>query len=353
MIIGTCSHWVAYFCAMKFQTGDKVLVLHSNEEGEIVDIINDKMVMVDVRGVKFPAYIDQLDFPYFKRFSEKKLFPPTRQKQYIEDVRKEKSAIKKIADGVWLSFLPVMDTDEFGDDVVEELKVHLINRTENSYHFIYRLQFFGKTEFDLKGDINSFNDFYLHDVPFADMSDSPLFSFEFSLQQSQKQKADYYETSLKLKPKSLFDKIEEIKQKGEATFTYKLFEKYPDKPEEEMFELDSLTARGIKVYRAEEGRKHLPPSREVVDLHIEKLTDNWKGLSNGEIITIQLKEFEKWYEIALAHRQSQLIIIHGIGTGKLRDEIHDLLRMKREVKSFVNQYHPSFGYGATEIYFQY
>jgi len=36
----------------------------------------------------------------------------------------------------------------------------------------------------------------------------------------------------------------------------------------------------------------------------------------------------------------------------LRDEIHDMLRLKKEVKSFVNQYHPSFGYGATEIYFK-
>ena len=58
---------------MKFQVGDRVLILHSNEEGEVVDIINNKMVMVDVRGVKFPP-IDQLDFPYFKNFSEKKMF---------------------------------------------------------------------------------------------------------------------------------------------------------------------------------------------------------------------------------------------------------------------------------------
>ena len=57
---------------MKFEVGDKVVVIHSNEEGEVVDIINNKMVMVDVRGVKFPAYVDQLDFPYFKRFTEKK-----------------------------------------------------------------------------------------------------------------------------------------------------------------------------------------------------------------------------------------------------------------------------------------
>src|SRR5512138_3620678 len=100
---------------MKFQIGDKVLVLHSNEEGEIIDIINKQMVMVDVRGVKFPAYIDQLDFPYFKKFSEKKLFPDKKQKKYIDDVKKEKQSGPKISDGMWLTFLPVMETDEFGD----------------------------------------------------------------------------------------------------------------------------------------------------------------------------------------------------------------------------------------------
>ena len=56
---------------MKFQVGDTVLVLHSHEEGMVVDIINEKMVMVEIRGVKFPAYNDQLDFPYFHRLHEK------------------------------------------------------------------------------------------------------------------------------------------------------------------------------------------------------------------------------------------------------------------------------------------
>ncbi len=338
---------------MKFQVGDKVLVLHSNEEGEVVDIINNKMVMVDVRGVKFPAYIDQLDFPYFKRFTEKKLFPQKKEKIYIDDVRKEKIPAQKIVDGVWLSFLPVFDTDEFGDDVVEQLKIHLINSTERTYNFIYNLQFFGKPEFDLKSEIKPFEDFYIHDVAFSDMSDSPSFSFEFSLLQPEKNKVDYYETFIKLKPKQLFDRIEQLKQKGEATFKYKLFDTFPDKKEEEKFDLDPLLARGIKIYNAKETRKHLPPARTVVDLHIEKLMDDWKGLSNGEILSMQIKEFEKWYDLAVAHYQAQLIIVHGLGSGRLRDEIHDILRLKREVKSFINQYHPSFGYGATEIYFQY
>src|SRR6478672_1802192 len=125
---------------MKFQVGDRVLVLHSNEEGEVIDIINDKMVMIEVRGVKFPAYIDQLDFPYFKRFTEKKLFPHKKEKKYIDDLRKEKpSREKKVADGAWLTFLPVFQTDEFGDEVVDQLKIHLVNRTEQAYNFIYHL----------------------------------------------------------------------------------------------------------------------------------------------------------------------------------------------------------------------
>ena len=91
---------------MKFQVGDRVLVLHSNEEEEVIDIINNKMVLVDVRGVKFPAYTDQLDFPYFRKFSEKKLFPKKEQKKYVDDVKKEKGTAPKVSDGVWISFLP-------------------------------------------------------------------------------------------------------------------------------------------------------------------------------------------------------------------------------------------------------
>jgi dsDNA-specific endonuclease/ATPase MutS2 len=55
----------------------------------------------------------------------------------------------------------------------------------------------------------------------------------------------------------------------------------------------------------------------------------------------------------VANRQPNLIEIHGIGSGKLRDEIHEIVIYYKEVESFVNQYHPNFGYGATEIYFGY
>jgi len=340
---------------MKFEIGDKVTVLHSNEDGEVIDIINDKMVMVEVRGVKFPAYTDQLDFPYFKQFSQQKSIPAKKPKTYIDQVPKERIVVTgaKHPPGVWLMFLPKFETDEFGDDIVDLLKVHLINGTGISYGFHYKVNYAGETGFDLKNELLINQDFYVHDIPFDHLNDNPTFACEFTLLNADKSKAEYYETSLKLKAQQLFKKIEEIKLKGEPHFSYKLFDTYPARQEQEKMDISALSAAGYKVYEASKARQHLPPARSVIDLHIEKITDDWKRLSNFEMLTLQLKEFEKYYELAVAHHQSSVIFIHGVGTGKLRDEIHEQLRLKKEVKYFVNQYHPSYGYGATEVFLQY
>jgi len=334
---------------MKYEIGDKIIVLHSDEEGTVIDLINDKMVMIEVRGVKFPAYMDQIDFPYFKMFTQKK--EPEKKKIHIEQIKQEKAIKRKVKDGVFISFIPIFDKDVFEDDVVEKLKVILVNQNEEPYHFLYNLFFAGENNFQLKGTVESLADFYLHDVSFEDMNDNPRFEFEFSLANPDKKKAPYYEASLKLKAKQLFKKIEEIQLKSEPSFSYELFIAYPDKVEKEKVDLTRLGNAGFRMYDASRAGENLAPARSVVDLHIEKLTDNFKGLSSFEILTLQLNTFEKYYELSLAHRQPTLIIIHGIGEGKLRDEIHESLRLKKDVKTFVNQFHPLYGFGATEIYF--
>lgn len=339
---------------MKYQVGDDILVLHSNEEGKVIEIINEKMVMIEVRGVKFPAYMDQIDFPYFARFSKK---PVVEQKKpakvYIDQVPKEKpkpNAIKT-SEGVWLSLVPKFTLDEFNDEVVELLKVYLVNKTDKGFHFTYRQDFFGEENMGLKNDVLAFHDFYLHDIAFAALNDSPSFHLEFSLVTPAKNKAEFFETTLKLKAKQVFQRIEEMKAKNEPTVSYKLFDEYPDKVVEQKAELTGAAKRAYNIYEANKIKQNLEPARSVVDLHMEKLSDNWKHMSNFEILTMQLKEFEKWYELALAHHLQSMIVIHGVGTGKLRDEIHDILKTRHEVRFFINQYDPRFGYGATEIFF--
>ncbi len=342
---------------MKYEVGDEIIVLLSNEEGRVVEIMSDTMVMIEVRGVRFPAYMDQIDFPYFKRFTEKKLFPEKKQppKVFIDQVPKEKPKPNqiKVSDGVWLTFIPKFSLDDFNDQVVDLLKIHLINNTDTGFGFVYSQQFLGNPEFELTNQILPNQDFYLHDIPFERVNDSPSFHIDFSLLIPQKKKVPHFETTLKLKPKQVFKRIEEMKENNEPTLSYNLFTAFPDKADEPYFELGSLASKGYKVYEASKARQHLEPARSVVDLHIEKLHDGWEHMGNFEILTLQLQEFQKWYDLSVAHKQPSLIIIHGVGTGKLRDEIHDILKTKKEVKHFINQYDPRFGYGATEIFFQY
>ncbi len=336
---------------MKYQIGDKIIVLHSEEEGKVVEFINEKMVMIEVRGVRFPAYMDQIDFPYFKMFSEQR--KAVKKKILIDDVRREKNFTKKkVEDGVFLHFIPVFDKDIFEDDVVDKLKVYLINQNEEAYNFTYRLLFLGEENFSLKNTIEGLSEFYLHDIDFEDVSDNPKFEFEFSLKNPHKKKVDFHEAFVKINGKKLFKKIESLQENNEASFQYEIFTIYPDKVEVDQLDMSKLNKAGFRTsYEIGESRSYLPPARTVVDLHIEKIMDAYKHLSNFEILTIQLVEFEKYFDLAVQHKLSSFIVIHGVGAGKLRDEIHEILRLKKEVKSFINQYHHLYGYGATEIIF--
>jgi hypothetical protein len=338
---------------LKYQVGDTVLILHSNEEAEVIDIINTEMLLVDVQGVRFPVYMDQVDFPYFKRFTEKRKEVAKKEKLYVDDLRKEKSKPERAEDGVWFTVLPVMITDEAGHEIVDELKLYLSNHTNADYNFIYQQHFFGRPDFELKNSLRSFEEFYLHDIAFADLNDSPSFEFILQLKEPHRSKADQFNTTLKLKPKQIFAQIRTLQENNRATFAYLLFEEFPGKVEELTIEMGDKALSGGKLYDATKARQHIEQARSVLDLHIEKLTNDWAHMSNFEILTMQLKTFEKYFQLSVVHHQPSLIVIHGVGEGKLRDEIHEILRTKSEVRSFANQYHPRYGFGATEIFFQY
>jgi hypothetical protein len=337
---------------MKYQLGDKVILIHSGEEGTIVDFINKKMVMVDVNGVTFPVYTDQVDFPYFKQFSARKEIPSSKKILTVESVKKEKNTRKyPVGEGIWLVWMPVFDKDVFDDDIVEYFRLYLVNQTNDDILFHYRLSYGAEKDFELKNEIASLGDLYVHDIPFERLNDSPKLVFEFSLKKPDRKRVGHFEAVYKPNPKKIFRQVQEMRMQNLAHFYHQLLQEWPGKPVEPDLDYIKLGQAGFKVSR-QDRHGSIPPMRTVVDLHIEKLADDWKQLSPASMLDLQLRTFEKHYEQAVLHHQPSLIIVHGVGTGRLRDEIHDMLRHKKEVKSFVNQYHPSFGYGATEIYFQ-
>jgi hypothetical protein len=338
---------------MKFDVGDTVLLLHSGEEGVITEILDDESVNVNVKGIVFPVYIDQLDFPYFKRFTEGRAAKHKQKLRRGEDIPLEKPVkVTRQETGVFLSFLPQFDQAS-GNPEVQLFKIHLINETASSFQFHYRLLLNRVLEIELQKALLPFSHIYLHDLSFEAFNDRPRFTFTFSLAEPDVNKAAYHEILFKPKAKQLITKLEELNERQQATFNHLLFEKYPDKADEkeELWDIPVKQPRVDYITPSAFSAFSLP--QYEIDLHIEKLTDHPETLSVIEILAIQLSEFQKQLDHAIGRRQHSFIVIHGVGKGRLRDEVHEILRRTPEVKYFVNQYDVRYGYGATEIFFSY
>lgn len=85
----------------------------------------------------------------------------------------------------------------------------------------------------------------------------------------------------------------------------------------------------------------------MVDLHIEKLTSQFLSMNNAEMLTLQLSYFEKQLEQAVAVGADEITFIHGVGSGKLRQEVHRRLSKHPNVAWFKDAQKEKFGFGAT------
>lgn len=94
--------------------------------------------------------------------------------------------------------------------------------------------------------------------------------------------------------------------------------------------------------------KSLKPTVLEVDLHIHNLTDSTKGLSNFDMLNIQLDTAKRRLENAIRNRVPKIVLIHGVGEGVLKMELHTLLRRYEEV-TFYDADFKTYGYGATEV----
>ena len=90
------------------------------------------------------------------------------------------------------------------------------------------------------------------------------------------------------------------------------------------------------------------PQKEV-DLHIEKLRDDYQFLSSAEILKIQLDHFRTSLDAAIVHQFPEIVFIHGVGNGILKHELHKALSGNNRIQTFMDAHKEKFGYGATKV----
>lgn len=96
---------------------------------------------------------------------------------------------------------------------------------------------------------------------------------------------------------------------------------------------------------------HLNPQSHAVyelDLHIHELLDHYSGMSNGGILRYQMGRCKQFIQEAIQKRYRKVVLIHGVGEGVLKNEIHHFLDEVDRV-SYHDAPYRTYGYGATEV----
>ena len=86
----------------------------------------------------------------------------------------------------------------------------------------------------------------------------------------------------------------------------------------------------------------------VVDLHIEKLVRNKGGMSNYDILSLQLDTAKHRLELAINKRMPKVVLVHGVGDGVLKADLYSMLRRYDHIQFYEANYR-EYGQGATEI----
>lgn len=95
-------------------------------------------------------------------------------------------------------------------------------------------------------------------------------------------------------------------------------------------------------------QKGAPEAIPEIDLHIEQLVARDSSLSSHDKFLLQIDAFKRFTNQMIQKKISKFIVIHGIGEGKLIQEIRNLIRSKEGISMHDANY-SARGVGASYI----
>lgn len=255
--------------------------------------------------------------------------------------------------GLWLGFVP-----EFGAQAWPEYYlVHLVNSTEQALDYRVTLSVEGEEEATWEGDVAAFQSARLGRL-YYDELDQAAFTYRFWCHTTDGRKATRPGRT-KIRPATFFNNtgtIPFIQREGHLLRLPLHFDAKTDE------DIRQYTRRRARSWRKRQlldkwySEFHAVPDPRAraafeseIDLHIEKLTSDHHKMSNAEILRLQLKHMEAFLEKAIRLGIERVFLIHGVGKGRLRNEIATRLIQNPHVHTFRNDYHPRYGMGATEV----
>jgi DNA-nicking Smr family endonuclease len=348
---------------MLLAIGTKVKLKHTGDHGEVVELLPNGMVNVYLikDDMEIPVFEDDLipsdlvNKPVAKRIivPEKKPIisnatPPS------QEAESQYAILKSV--GLQLVFEPVLNAES----ITEYYRIWLINDSKDEFIVTMALKIKGEVEKEHNSKIKGMSKNDFGTLLFDKLNDNPVFELQ-KWRITSKGTEGFAKNSIKLKAKTFFSKMKTAPFLNKPVHWFLAFDAAPKKKDSSVEDLRSYTKRNAsrRLPRNEEERKRFSlydveefASFEIeVDLHTEHLGVSTAGMDNAQILRLQLSHFEAFIENALRIGVPRVFIIHGVGKGKLRDMIATKLIQNRDVKTFRNEYHPRYGWGATEVEF--
>lgn len=345
---------------MVFAIGTKVKLIHTGDVGVVTAWLDDGMINVrligdDMEIPAFPEDIARLDeetssvkAKIIRGAAEKPApTPPHRPRPEIQY-----SILK--SQGIQLAFEPMFRED----GTAEKFIIYLINDTR--YDVLYDYEFSLMTGFKLSGNgkLAALTYYRIGEMVYDQLNESPVFDIDCQ-QITTEGIGSKYHKNLKIKAKQFFSKIKTAPLLNRQAHLFRLFEHFQQEDSKKDEDLKTYTQRNTRPswHFKEEDNPHEVAEKahfeSEIDLHVEKLApEGHKKLSNAEILNLQLTHFDRFIDQAIKLGVNRVFVIHGVGEGRLRDALATRLMQMQAVKTFKNEYHPRYGYGATEVIFE-
>ncbi|HNQ37489.1 MAG TPA: DUF2027 domain-containing protein [Prolixibacteraceae bacterium] len=344
--------------------GDRVRFLNAVGGGKITGFVSPKVVTVeDEQGFEVPVLITELvkDARFEEILERPRVIEKKSSKEKVEAPKPKKESLPLFASSAgnpataepayFLAFVPEVPTLPLSG----EIKAWLVNDSRNTLLFHFSLlkegTYFSEksgrlapfSRIPLKGfgheDLSTFPDFGLQLLPFEGKSIRLPGAVVKTLKVNPVR--FYKETSFSENP--YFEKramLLDIKEKDMSADLEKL--RHHD------FSAPEVTAESGDRALQKPAKKEAPDIREV-DLHIGELVDSAAGLSNKEMLDLQMERFRSEMEKAIRLGVRRIVFIHGVGQGTLKNELRRELSARYKKYDVQDASFREYGYGATMV----
>ncbi len=325
---------------MKLRIGDKVRFLNEVGEGIITRFKDKETVFVEMDGFEIP-YLSKHLVPIH---TELILNPE------VENMEMELETI--LSDSIYF----IIEPDHDMPALVSDYKFYLFNSSSYNMSFSYSVKDDAYFQTLKHGEIGSYQKILLKQVKknffkeFAYHKIECLF-YKNMHYKSQMPLAEILYINDKIMAQASLIQHNEFKY---PVYAFILKDNFLDKEVvEKHLNLEDLTRiKAIKEFKQPQktsvAKQKIKDLTKEIDLHIEELLDSYSSLTNTEILSVQLERFEKEIQYCLSNGIKKLIVIHGVGNGKLKQEIISILKTIEDITYYDASY-KNYGFGATEI----